>query len=141
MSIQWKSTFIIIATLLIGIVIGVFLAGAVLHHRVRPPLADRGPSMFTPMLERIIQPTPDQEEAVHAVLEKHSSRLEGMHEDFRAEMVATMDSLKKDLDPILTDEQKARLDERHGHLKDVMKGRPGPGGRRRERPHRKDSGD
>ena len=139
MSIQWKSFLIIIATLLIGIVIGVFLAGPVLHHKMRPHFADKGHGILTPMLERIIQPTPDQEEAVRRVVEKHSGRLEGLHKDFRAEMVATMDSLIMDLDPILTEEQKARLDERHERLRHFMKGRPVPCGRF-DRRARKDSG-
>jgi len=140
MSIQWKSTFIIVATLVIGVLIGVFLAGPVLHHRMRPHVADRGPESFTPMLERIIQPSPDQQEAVRAVLDKHSARLEGLHEDFRAAMVATMDSLRKDLEPILTDEQKARLDERREHFRHFTEGRPGPRGRF-PRPPDEDSGE
>ncbi len=140
MSIQWKSTFIIVATLVIGILVGVFLAGPVMHRHLRPHLAERGPGVFTPMIERIIQPAPDQEEAVRAVLDKHSARLADMHEDFRAGMVATMDSLRKDLDSILTDEQKARLDERQGHFKHFMKGRRGPRGRFPE-PADEDSGE
>jgi hypothetical protein len=138
MSIQWKSTFIIIATLVIGILIGVFLAGPVMHRRVARRVMDRGPEMFTQMMERVIEPTPDQEEAVRSVLEEHSSRLEELHEDFRTEMVTTMDSLKADLDPILNDEQKARLEERHHRLERFMergpghrmKGKPGPPGHR-----------
>ena len=160
MSIQWKSTFIIVATLVIGILIGVFLAGPVMHRRVLRKAMDRGPEMFTEMLERVIQPSPEQEEAVRAVLEEHSARLEELREDFRTEMVTTMELLKADLDPILTDKQKARLEERHHRLERFMekgpgrgmKGKPGPpghrpgheppeGGRRPPEPERKDPGD
>ena len=129
MSIQWKSTVIIISTLVIGILIGVFLAGPVMHRHLRPPISERGPDGFASMLERIIQPTPDQEEAVGAVLAMHSARLDGMRAGFRDEMVALMDSLRVDLDPILTDEQKARLDDRHGHLKRLFHGKPDSRGR------------
>jgi len=140
MSIQWKSTVIIISTLVIGILIGVFLAGPVMHRHLRPHLAERGPDRFASMLERIIQPTAEQEEAVEAVLALHSARLDGMRAGFQDEMVALMDSLKSDLDPILTDEQKARLDDRHGHLKRLFHGKP-DSGRRPPRPDGRGPGD
>ena len=124
MSIQWKSTFIIVSTLVIGILIGVFLAGPAMHHRMMPRIEEGGPDRFALMLERIIRPTPEQEEAVGAVLAMHSARLDGMRSGFRDEMVVLMDSLRADLDPILTDEQKARLDERQGHLKRLFDGKP-----------------
>lgn len=140
MSIQWKSALIIIATLVIGIVIGVFLAGPVLHRHIGPGPGDRGGAMFMTMLERIIQPTADQEDAVREILERHAAKLDFMHEEFRIEMVATMDSLRKELDPILTDEQKARLDDRRGHFKHFEKGGPRRHGRRPEPPERPDTG-
>ena len=129
MSIHGKSALIIIGTLLIGIVIGVFLVGPIAHHRMMPHIPRRGPEAFTPMLERVIRPSAEQEEAIREVLEKHSERLAEMHKDYRTEMTAIMDSLRKDLDPILSEEQKARLDERHGHFRDFMKSRKGPHGR------------
>ena len=128
MTVHGKSALIIIGTLLIGIVIGLFLAGPMVHHRMRPHIPGKGPEAFAPMLERIIEPTAEQRDAIREVLEKHSDRLAEMHMGYRTEMTAVMDSLRKDLDPILTEEQKARLDERHGRLRDFMKGRRGPRG-------------
>jgi hypothetical protein len=127
MSVKWKSFFIIVATLVIGILIGTFLAGPVLHRRVERRHRDRGPEMFTQMMERVIRPTAEQQEAVHAVLEKYSMRLEELHESFGTEMMSTIDSLKADLDPLLTEEQKARLKERHDRLERYKGRRPGPG--------------
>jgi hypothetical protein len=127
MSVKWKSFFIIVAILVIGILIGVFLAGPFMRHHVGRRHIDRGPEMFTQMMERVIQPTEEQREAVHAVLEEYSMRLEELHEDFRTEMVTTIDSLKADLDPLLTDEQKARLEERHDRLERFKGKRPGQG--------------
>jgi hypothetical protein len=128
MSIHGKSALIILGTLLIGIVIGVFLAGPVVHHRMQPHIPGRGPEAITPMLERLIEPSPDQEEAVREVLERHSKRLAEMHKGYRDDMVAMMDSLRKDLDPILTEEQKARLDEARGRFRDFTKKKRGPHG-------------
>jgi hypothetical protein len=135
MSIHGKSALIIMCTLLIGIAIGMFLVGPVAHRRLRPDPRWRGPEAFAPILERVVNPTPDQREAVRAVLEKHADRIAEMHTDYRSEMTAVMDSLRKDLDPILTDEQKARLDERHDHFRDFMKGRRGPHGKPHGKPH------
>jgi hypothetical protein len=134
MSIQWKSTLIIIATLVIGILIGIFLAGPVMYHHIRPDVEKRSAKMFTPILERIIRPTPEQEDAVREILDRYSVRLDGLHDDFRSEMIDTMDSLRLELEPILTVEQKARLEERHSHLKHLMKRGRGPRGSGRERP-------
>ena len=136
MNVKWKSAFIIIATLVIGMLIGVFLAGPLMHRRVERRHKDRGPEIFTQMMERVIQPTEGQQEAVQAVLEEYSIRLEELNEGFRTQMVTTIDSLKGDLDPLLTDEQKARLEERHGRLERLkgkrsghgMKGGPPPPG-------------
>ena len=127
MSVKWKSFFIIVAILVIGILIGVFMAGPFMRHHVGRRHIDRGPEMFTQMMERVIQPTEEQREAVHAVLEEYSMRLEELHEDFRTEMVTTIDSLKADLDPLLTDEQKARLEERNDRLERFKEKRPGHG--------------
>ena len=127
MSVKWKSVFIIVATLVIGILIGTFLAGPVLHRRAGRRHIDRGPEVFTQMMERVIRPTAEQEEAVRAVLEEHSARLEELHEDFRTRMVTTMDSLKADLDLLLTEEQKARLEERQRRLDRFMEKGPRPG--------------
>jgi hypothetical protein len=127
MSVKWKSTFIIVATLVIGILIGVFLAGPALHRRVESRHRDRGPELFTQMMERVIQPTEEQQGAVHAVLEEYSALLEDLHEDFGTEMMATIDSLNADLDPLLTEEQKARLKERHDRLERFKGKGPRPG--------------
>ncbi len=134
MSIQWKSMFIIIGTLVIGMLIGIFLAGPVLHRHLRPPFEGRGPHSFSSVVMRVIQPAPEQEAELREVLDRHSARLDSMRADFRQEMVVIIDSMRADLDPILTDEQKARLDEHHRHLDRLIKGKPGRRGHHPEPP-------
>jgi hypothetical protein len=65
----------------------------------------------------LIDPGPDQEEAVRKILSEHSERFSDISSEYRSEISTMMDSLRKDLDPILTDEQKERLDKKRDHLR------------------------
>jgi hypothetical protein len=117
MSTRSQTTLIVVATLAIGILIGLFLAGPVLHRQLRPPFPARHPDGFAFAVEMLIDPEPDQVDAVRRILSDHSDRFSDISSEYRSEISVVMDSLMRDLDPILTDEQKARLDERHDHLR------------------------
>ena len=122
MSTRSQTTLIVVATLAIGILIGLFLAGPVLHRQLRPHFPARYPDGFAFAVEMLIDPEPDQVDAVSKILSEHSDRFSDVSSEYRSEISAVMDSLMKDLDPILTDEQKARLDERHKHLRRMREG-------------------
>ncbi|MFH1312491.1 MAG: hypothetical protein ABIJ00_04620 [Candidatus Eisenbacteria bacterium] len=129
MSTRSQTTLIVVATLVIGILIGLFLAGPVLHRHLRPPFPGGRPDGFASAIEMLIDPEPDQVEAVRSILAEHSERFSDISSEFRSEISAVMDSMRNDLDPILTDEQKERLDNRHEHLRrmrDHMKPRRPP---------------
>jgi hypothetical protein len=65
----------------------------------------------------LIEPEPDQAAAVRAVLDEHTDRFSDVNSRYHSEISALMDSLRKDLDPLLTDEQKARLDKGRDHFR------------------------
>jgi hypothetical protein len=123
MSIHGKTALILLGTLVLGIIIGVLLGGPIARHHLRHPFPRRGPEDFGAMMEMIIDPDETQREAIRDVLDRHSHRFMQINSRFRDEMSAMMDSLRQDLSPILTEEQQARLDERHGRLRGLIKKR------------------
>jgi hypothetical protein len=107
-----KTTLIIIATLVIGIFIGALGSGFVVQRSARHFGERKHREIFIDRVVEVIDPTPDQERVVRAILTKHSEQFEEMSDRFRLEAAALFDSLKADLDTVLTEEQKARLQER-----------------------------
>jgi len=110
MKIETKTYLIIVLTLLIGMIIGALMTGAVVRHRVRRFMSLGRPDHLTARIERIIEPTAAQRDTVHQILMDHAQQFHEIHGRFESQLLALKDSLKKDLDPILTGEQKERLE-------------------------------
>jgi hypothetical protein len=127
MSMRSQTTLIVVSTLVIGILIGLFLVGPVLHRHLRPPFPAKHEDGFAGALEMLIDPEPSQAEAIRKVLSEHSARFSDISSQYHSEISAMMDSLRKDLDPLLTDEQKARLDKRRDHFDRMRDHRKPPG--------------
>lgn len=138
MKIETKTYVIIMLTLVIGMIIGALITGAVVRHRIRQFMSLGRPDHLTARIERIIEPTAAQRDTVHQILMEHARQFHEIHGRFESQLLALKDSLKKDLDPILTAEQKERLeraprppehfrDRRPGGRKDRRPGAPLPG--------------
>jgi len=111
MSLKCKTTLIIVITLIIGILIGTFLvAPPIARQRIRKIAKMRHREGFIRGLEQLIEPTDAQQDSIRIILVRYGERFEGVFERQRKEIIALMDSLRQQLDPILTDEQKARLE-------------------------------
>jgi hypothetical protein len=137
MKIGTKTILFILITLIIGMIMGALITGAFARHRVGRFMSMREPGRMVAHLERMIGPDESQREAVQEVLRKHSDRFLEIHAQFEGEMLALRDSLRKDLDPFLTDEQKARLERGPRPPKPLMGRRPGsPPFRKGEHPRR-----
>jgi hypothetical protein len=123
-----KTILVILITLIIGMIIGALVTGAFARYRVRRFMSMREPGHLVTRIERIIGPDESQREAVREILRKHSEQFLEIHAQFEGEMLALRDSLKKDLDPLLTDEQKARLERgpRHPRPWGGKERKPGP---------------
>jgi hypothetical protein len=121
---QTKSIFVVIATLIIGMLLGALINGSIrsqIHDRVfNGPRQDR----FGQMMERIIQPDSTQAEAIHELMDRYAPRFAEQHQRHTAEMKYLVDSLNEELAPILTEEQMARLMDRLNRFERGMR-RPG----------------
>jgi hypothetical protein len=110
MSIKWKIAIHIVATLLIGILIGALLNRTLIQRRLRNILEMRAVGLLTPRPERDLKPvSPEQEKRIREILDKHAGRLAEIHQRFDQEIKSAFKSLRQEIDPILTPEQRGQF--------------------------------
>jgi hypothetical protein len=120
-----KGVMAALAVLVIGIAIGALVVGPVLaRHHFRDRSKAHGEESFVTRFEHRIGPTPDQADEVRAILTRYAKRIEELRSLQRTEAEAVFDSLDAELAPVLTEEQRQRLERDRNHA-----GRP-PGERR-----------
>jgi hypothetical protein len=144
MNIKVKSSLIIIGTFVLGMLIGSiftrsFFRPPEMGERIREL---RKPEGFMENFERIIEPTDAQREKIREILRLHFERMHKNSKEFRERFIQLNDSLRAELDPVLSDEQKARLDEMEKRFRDHERpefGPPRPPRPQREFPDRRDS--
>jgi len=111
MNIKVKITFIIIITLAIGIVIGALLNRTLSQNRIKRILERRNPPIFISFYERIIEPNADQRDSVRKILDKYAQRFLEIRANSQEELQSSFESMTAELEPLLTPEQKERLEE------------------------------
>lgn len=108
-----KSALLLFSTLLIGVALGSLLTGAINQRRLErlaEMRSERGMAFF---LEEVVRPeNSEQSEAIRAVLEEAAPQFAAAMRESREKMRALTDSVRSELDPLLTEEQRSRLDER-----------------------------
>ncbi|NQT96225.1 MAG: hypothetical protein HQ562_00650 [Candidatus Marinimicrobia bacterium] len=107
-----KAGLILIGTLVLGIIIGVLGSRYLVEKRIGRMAGMRYQKGFIEVFIRLIDPAEDQEQAVRAVLEKHHDRFLKIMEGRMVEIRTSMDSLKVELIPLLTEEQCRIFEER-----------------------------
>ena len=112
MNARKKSALLLLATLVIGGLVGAVITGAVVNNRLDQLRGLRERGGFSERIEQVIQPTDAAQEAeIRAVLGASHERFEAMRRRHREEFSAHRDTLRADLAPLLTPDQQARLDE------------------------------
>jgi len=120
MNLKIKSSLIIIFTLILGIFLGAVITWSLLHQRVRDRIDRlRTPTGFIEFLVDDLELNQKQQEEVKVIILKHFERVEEISRDYRQSFRTTIDSLSRELDPVLTSEQKTKFLEK-------MKRRRGP---------------
>lgn len=110
MNIKAKSILLMLAVFFLGIFTGAMLNRAFIQHRIQKALALRNPAPFITNFERIIDPDPAQYRKIRKILEKHARNIYSLRQEFYKSTRKELDSLKKELEPVLTEEQKYRLE-------------------------------
>ncbi len=117
MNMKVKTTIVIIITLIFGIVLGALINRTFTHRRIRRAFDAVNPNRFTMILEQAIDPTEEQENQIREILQGHAKQVEEIRKKAMEGMETSLQALKKELDSVLTPEQKERLEE-------MMKKRP-----------------
>ncbi len=125
MNIHIKSAIILLTTLLIGMIIGAL--GMNLFRNQREINFDnfREQRAFMHLHEGILQPTSEaQRDSIHKILTQNLPKFRELGLKHREEMSALIDSMQKQLAPILTKEQLERLDKRRNFIRRPRRGEP-----------------
>jgi hypothetical protein len=106
----WKFVTLMILTLVIGIAIGALLNRALIQTHLRHVVQMRATGFFGPGEKMLLgSATPEQQKRIREILDRHRERLGEIHSRFSREIQASFLTLKKEIDPILTPEQKNHL--------------------------------
>jgi len=129
MNVKKKFLSYLSVTFIIGIAIGALLNRAVLRRQVQRVMEIRAAGLLVHDAQRFIKPTTaDQQLIIQKIIEKHAQSLTQIHDRFGTEIETEFKSLKAELDPVLTPEQKRQFEK-------MIPGRPpGPPRGRRHLP-------
>ncbi len=127
MSVKVKMSLIILVTLIVGMLLGALIQGAFMRNQFHKRITRlRTPEGFMRRFERVIRPTEEQKPEIDKILLKNFERFNKRLTPPVQEMGRIMDTLRMELDPVLTPEQKARL---HRHFEHMRRFPPPPPGR------------
>ena len=131
MKIDLKAWLALMATLAIGVVLGLLLNGALNRRRMMEIDRMRGPGGFVAEMERLIVPHDSvQRNQLRPYFEATDRRNREIVDGARGEMRAELDSLRARIAPFIDKDQADRLEgfARRGPRDDRRHGPPGLGG-------------
>jgi hypothetical protein len=112
MNVKTKIAGLMAVTLIAGVGIGAVVQRVLIQQRIRGIVRMGAAGRIFPSPDNWLKPENEtQKKAIREVFAKHGQTLAEIHERFRKEIDASFDALDKELDPILTPEQKKRMKE------------------------------
>lgn len=121
MTLHMKTALILLATLALGVVLGVFAGGILMRSRGQRPPDGPPRDRFSQGIERVLDLNDARADSVRLIVDGYSERFEELYMARHEEMRELMDSMREDLSTILTTEELDRLSERFDRA-------PRPGG-------------
>lgn len=113
-----KAVLFLSLTLILGILIGSMIPGAVGRMRYRNSVHDRSGrddqgrhNRFTGMIIRVVKPDSEQIKLIRPITEATAARVQQLEKISNEKMAQLMDSMHTQLLPILNEEQIKRLDD------------------------------
>lgn len=104
-----KIILILFGTFLMGMIVGGLVNRTLTQHRIQKILSQRRPAAFADFFERILEPTPEQAPKIKRILDSHARENIKLRQDFFNATQNSLDSLLEELEPFLSDEQRARI--------------------------------
>jgi hypothetical protein len=111
MNMKLKITFILIGTLIVGMVIGAMANRAFLHNRVQRVFQKRTPNVFVQSYMDTIKPSEEQQRLIQEILERNARIMSDIRQKNRQDLEAVMESMTAELETVLTPEQMERLEQ------------------------------
>ena len=111
MSNKWKFAFHMVVMLTIGVAIGAMINRALVQRHLRHMVQMRSAGLLGPGDKMLLRSAaPGQQKQIREILDRHRERLDKIQTRFNTEIQDSFLSLKKEIDPILTPEQKSQLE-------------------------------
>jgi hypothetical protein len=104
-----KSVLILIATLIIGFMLGMLASAQIRSHRLSPVRFFFSEDRFREGFYRIIQPDDQQKVKIDVVLDKYAKINSELQRNFHKEFEANMNAFRNEMDTYLTKDQISRL--------------------------------
>lgn len=123
MNVKIKSAIVLLITLIIGVGLGVQIDRMIFKEKFkqrfhRPPDS----RLFIRIFERIIEPEESQRDQIRQIIQEHTKRLAKIDSTSRSQFAGALDSLRHDLEPILTEDQRNRIKEHIARVERFRKG-------------------
>ena len=118
MSARTKSILLVVATLIVGMILGAIINGMIVRHKWERMQSMRHPGGLANFVDELVGATPEQREELDAILEKHHAAIRKRMEETRYKMGFLIDSLHQDLGRILSESQLEKLEHHLKRLKE-----------------------
>lgn len=105
-----KTAFILLGTMIIGIIIGVISSGIIRQQKIHQIREMHEHDRFIKGMEKVIKPSEEQKEKIDKILKKRFQMITEIRKKYQEEIATIFDSLHQDLSEVLTDQQKERLE-------------------------------
>jgi Spy/CpxP family protein refolding chaperone len=122
-----RSVIIIIATLLLGFVMGMLTSAQIRYHKLKPVRLFFSEERFREGIYSTINPDDDQKEKLEVVIRKYSRLSRDIQMNYRKTLEDFTSDLWNEMQPLLTAEQKDKLEDmerKRQELSRQWKGRP-----------------
>jgi hypothetical protein len=121
-----KPVLLILATLVIGFVLGMLTSAQIRYHKLNPVRVFFSEDRFREGFYRTIQPDEQQKAKIDVVLNKYARINSDLQSTFRKEFESSMNEFRKEIDTYLTKDQIERLKEMDRNRQKMShRGRPG----------------
>jgi uncharacterized membrane protein (DUF106 family) len=112
-----KNVIMLVATLIIGIIIGGLAMGIYSHHKLKSMSEPSSKDKFKQRIEHMLNPDEAQLKQIEPSLDKFSDNAYSLLKDHQNKMYNTFDSLYITLKPLLKEEQSQKFEKRLNHFK------------------------
>jgi Spy/CpxP family protein refolding chaperone len=111
MEMKTRSVVILVATLFLGIILGMLTSAQIRYHKLKPIRVFFSEERFREGIYSVINPDESQMVKLDEIIKKYSRRNREIQTNFRRELDNFTKDLWKEMDPVLTREQVEKLQE------------------------------